>query len=95
MVLYPTNLPGVFETADLTASVGTLPRAFYTSFNMMMGDYDIEMCKLSPYPWLAVVALFLYVVIVNLVMLNLLIALMGGSCKLALSIQTLHLHQIM
>ena len=58
---------------------GTLPRAMYASFNMMMGSFDAEILDDSYAPTIAYLVYFEYILLVNIVMLNLLIALMGGS----------------
>jgi hypothetical protein len=87
-LLFPINLgqssPEASEWTPLHPSsvrlnVDTLPRAMYTSFNMMMGGFDAELLNDAFSPALAWLVFFLYILIVNIVMLNLLIALMGGS----------------
>ena len=44
-----------------------------------MGGFDAELLNDAYYPALAWLVFFCYIVIVNIVMLNLLIALMGGT----------------
>eukprot|EP01046_Picozoa_sp_COSAG06_P088459 COSAG06_NODE_34878_length_468_cov_0.688347_1_plen_113_part_10 len=68
--LHPTDVRMQFDTVS---------RAMFTSFRMMMGDFDAETLNDAYMPKLAWAVFFLYILIVNIVMLNLLIALMGGS----------------
>ena len=71
----------ITHAATVSDAVGTLPRAMFSSFDMMMGNYDKTLLDDAYSPLLAYVAFFEYMTIVNIVMLNLLIALMGGSCE--------------
>ena len=61
---------------DVRLKVDTLSRAMYSSFDMMMGGFDAELLNDAVSPRLAWLLFFLYILTVNIVMLNLLIALM-------------------
>ena len=71
----------ITHAATVADTVGTLSRAMFTSFDMMMGTYDTTLFDDAYSPLLAYVLFFEYMILVNLVMLNLLIALMSGSCE--------------
>eukprot|EP01046_Picozoa_sp_COSAG06_P014978 COSAG06_NODE_946_length_11363_cov_6.766602_4_plen_312_part_00 len=58
---------------------GTLPRSMFSSFNMMLGAFETSLLDDAFSPALAYAVFFQYTVLVTIVMLNLLIALMGGS----------------
>jgi|EP01043_Picozoa_sp_COSAG02_P074891 transient receptor potential cation channel subfamily V protein 6 len=84
MLLFPTFLTTApasewspLDPQGVSALVDTLPRALYTSFNMMMGDFDAEILNDAYMPRLAWPMFYLYVLVVNIVMLNLLIALVS------------------
>ena len=71
----------ITHAATVSDAVGTLSRAMFTSFDMMMGTYDKTLFDDAYSPLLAYVLFFEYMILVHLVMLNLLIALMSGSCE--------------
>ena len=75
----PDTVWRMSDPVAVEATVGTLPRAMYASWNMMMGSFDAVLLDDSYYPTLAYAVYFEYIVLVNIVLLNLLIALMGGS----------------
>ena len=58
---------------------GTVPRAMFASFQMMLGSFEPALLDDAFSPTLAYAVFFEYTVVVTIVMLNLLIALMGGS----------------
>ena len=85
-LLFPTHLESPLadtrvpvDPTGVWLAVGTLPRAMFTSFNMMMGGFDAQLLNDAYWPLLAWAVFFVFVLVVNIVMLNLLIALMGGS----------------
>ena len=71
----------ISQATAVSHAVGRLSSAMFTSFDMMMGTYDKTLLDDAYSPLLAYVVFFEYIILVNLVMLNLLIALMGGSCE--------------
>eukprot|EP01047_Picozoa_sp_COSAG01_P009058 COSAG01_NODE_367_length_18064_cov_23.990315_2_plen_1367_part_00 len=93
-LLYPNHLHGgtTAEEAELagwTTSIsnaaavdklsGTVWRALFASFDMALGEFDRGLLDDAFSPLLAYAVFIFYIVMVNIVMLNLLIALMGGS----------------
>lgn len=86
MLLFPSWLTtndastwSPLHPTEVRKAVDTVPRAMYTSVSMMMGEFDAELMNDAYAPQLAWLLYYLYILIVNIVMLNLLIALMGGS----------------
>jgi hypothetical protein len=83
ILLYPIGLGrgspsdwAPLHADDVRLKVDTLSRAMYSSFDMMMGGFDAELLNDAVSPRLAWLLFFLYILTVNIVMLNLLIALM-------------------
>jgi hypothetical protein len=67
------------ENEKLQEHFGSIWRNVFTSFNMMFMAFDIELLDQAYSPSLAKLLYVYYVVMVPLIMLNLLIALMGGE----------------
>ena len=63
------------DPMDVRLLVDTIPRAIGTSFSIMMGAFDPAILNEAYSPMLAWAVFVLYVMVVNIVMLNLLIAL--------------------
>eukprot|EP01048_Picozoa_sp_COSAG05_P006500 COSAG05_NODE_423_length_9941_cov_241.298821_4_plen_1929_part_00 len=66
------------QEANIQDQFGSIGETIFTSFNMMFMSFDVEVLDRAYSPRLAKVLYVYYVVVVPLIMLNLLIALMGG-----------------
>lgn len=64
---------------EVSANVGNLYRSMFSSFNMMMGAFDPAMLRDAQSPPLAYAVYLYYTTLVNVVLLNLLIALMVST----------------
>ena len=69
----------VDDTTAVDKLSGTVWRAMFASFDMALGEFDRGLLDDAFSPLLAYAVFIFYIVMVNIVMLNLLIALMGGS----------------
>eukprot|EP01047_Picozoa_sp_COSAG01_P040377 COSAG01_NODE_3395_length_6148_cov_1.985948_1_plen_1195_part_00 len=94
-LLYPSHLHGstaaekaalaawTTDTSSDTAAMdelsGTVWRAMFASFDMALGEFDRVLLDDAFSPVLAYFMFIEYILVVNIVMLNLLIALMGGA----------------
>eukprot|EP01049_Picozoa_sp_SAG25_P008092 SAG25_NODE_705_length_5845_cov_2.226940_4_plen_110_part_00 len=68
------------DVKKMNDEIGSGWEALFTSFNMMfMSGLDIDLLEKAYAPTVAKVSYVYYVVVVPLIMLNLLIALMGGE----------------
>ena len=87
----PEFLTGTEYEPDMLADkVEGILASTITSFDMMLGDHDFEMCKASSHPDVCRAMILLNAVIVNIVILNLLIALMGESVSRVQETARLH-----
>jgi hypothetical protein len=75
MLLFPTDLHSVdwqpLHPTDVRQGIGTVHRAMFTSFEMMMGSFNAPLLNDAYSPMLAWTVFFLFILIVNIVMLNL------------------------
>lgn len=69
----------VYEPDNLADTVEGFTASIISSFDMMLGDHDFEMCKASSAQNLCRFSILCNALIVNIVILNLLIALMSES----------------
>ena len=69
----------ISDPSAIDELAGTLPRSLFSSFNMMLGSFDTSLLNDAFSPALAYAVFFWHTIVVTIVMLNLLIALMGGS----------------
>ena len=72
----PRNIYAREEGEDLVFGWNA---ALFSQFTLMLGDFSTELLENSPYPRLVKVVFILVMLFVNIVMLNLLIAIMGDS----------------
>jgi len=74
------RIPTTEERLQIEEKFGTFWKALFTSVQMMfLGEYDAQLMRLSFRPSLAHYNYLYAVVLIPVIMLNLLIALMGGS----------------
>jgi hypothetical protein len=81
MLQYPTASSLVWFVRDskgVRELASTFTYALFSSFKMMLGDFDTELLRDAMSPTLAYAQYLLFMCVVNIVMLNLLIALMGA-----------------
>ena len=77
-LLFPTRLAGSQavdnwmpdDSHGVRLAADTLPRAMFSSFNMMMGGFDAELLNSAYSPAIAWITYFYYILMVNIVMVR-------------------------
>ncbi|CAD7696018.1 unnamed protein product [Ostreobium quekettii] len=69
----------VEENEDVSSQFGSVDRALFTTFGMMLGEFDIQLFYTTKLPFVSLALFVVYMMAMMIVLLNLLIAIMGDT----------------